>query len=82
MSDDRGSVLTLIGDSMDNSSSFLEPKPHIVNRTSHPIRAMPNLCPFDSYQNKYTGETPLTFYFFYIYTYLQMNWVCLINWVG
>ncbi|PPD86122.1 hypothetical protein GOBAR_DD16954 [Gossypium barbadense] len=50
--DNRGSILTLVGDSMDNSSTFLEPKPHIVNRTSHPIRAMPNLCPFDSYQNK------------------------------
>ncbi|MBA0706125.1 hypothetical protein Golax_018256 [Gossypium laxum] len=27
---------------MDNSSAFLEPKPHIVNRTSHPIRAILN----------------------------------------
>ncbi|MBA0708913.1 hypothetical protein Golax_023993, partial [Gossypium laxum] len=43
--DDRGSILALVGDSMDNSSTFLELKPHIMNRTSHPIRAMPNLRP-------------------------------------
>ncbi|MBA0754406.1 hypothetical protein Gogos_020124 [Gossypium gossypioides] len=30
---------------MDNSSTFLEPKPHIVNHTSHPIRAISNLRP-------------------------------------
>ncbi|MBA0755308.1 hypothetical protein Gogos_020195, partial [Gossypium gossypioides] len=39
------SVLALVGDSMDNSSTFLELKPHIVKRMSHPIRAMPNLHP-------------------------------------
>ncbi|MBA0787216.1 hypothetical protein Gotri_026166 [Gossypium trilobum] len=35
---------------MDNSSTLLEPKPHIVNRTSHPIRAMSNLRPLNSHQ--------------------------------
>ncbi|MBA0764639.1 hypothetical protein Gotri_013966 [Gossypium trilobum] len=56
-------------------------KPHIVNRTSHPIRAMPNLCLLNSHQNKYMGETPLTFYFFYIYIFSQGNRVCLIIWI-
>ncbi|MBA0770398.1 hypothetical protein Gotri_019043 [Gossypium trilobum] len=50
MADDRGSVLTLVGDFMDNSNTFLELKPHIVNRTSHPIRAMPDLHLLNSYQ--------------------------------
>ncbi|MFQ6640964.1 hypothetical protein Gotur_014549 [Gossypium turneri] len=50
MGDDRGSILTLVGDSMDNSSTFLEPKPHIVNCTSHPIRATLNLHLLNSYQ--------------------------------
>ncbi|MBA0787212.1 hypothetical protein Gotri_026166 [Gossypium trilobum] len=50
MGDDQGSVLALVGDSMDNSSTLLEPKPHIVNRTSHPIRAMSNLRPLNSHQ--------------------------------
>ncbi|MFQ6660657.1 hypothetical protein Gotur_029085 [Gossypium turneri] len=36
MGDDRGSVLTLVGDSMDNSSTFLEPELHIVNLQNHP----------------------------------------------
>ncbi|KAH1032367.1 hypothetical protein J1N35_044541 [Gossypium stocksii] len=29
---------------------------------------MPNLRPFSSHQNKYTGETPLTFFIFTFYT--------------
>ena len=45
MGHDRGSVLILVDDSADDSSTHLEPKPHIVNHTSYPIRAMPNLCP-------------------------------------
>ncbi|MFQ6662528.1 hypothetical protein Gotur_030346 [Gossypium turneri] len=36
MGDDRCSILALVGDSMDNSSTFLEPKPHIVNIQNHP----------------------------------------------
>ncbi|MBA0755928.1 hypothetical protein Gogos_020386 [Gossypium gossypioides] len=35
---------------MDNSSTFLEPKLHIVNRTSHLIRALPNLRSLNSHQ--------------------------------
>ncbi|MFQ6625906.1 hypothetical protein Gotur_006397 [Gossypium turneri] len=35
---------------MDNSSTFLEQKPHIMNRTSHPTRAMPNLYPLNGHQ--------------------------------
>ncbi|MBA0606909.1 hypothetical protein Godav_019307 [Gossypium davidsonii] len=50
MGDDQGSVLALVGDSMDNSSTLLKLKPHIVNRTSHPIRAMSNLRPLNSHQ--------------------------------
>ncbi|KAG8496185.1 hypothetical protein CXB51_009021 [Gossypium anomalum] len=42
---DRGSVLVLADDSTNDSSTYLEPKPHVTNHTSYPIRAMPNLCP-------------------------------------
>ncbi|MBA0752078.1 hypothetical protein Gogos_000947 [Gossypium gossypioides] len=35
---------------MDNSSTFLKSKPHIVNRSSHLIRAMSNLRPLNSHQ--------------------------------
>ncbi|KAG8496456.1 hypothetical protein CXB51_009049 [Gossypium anomalum] len=58
---DRGFVLVLVDDSTNNSSTHIEPKPHIVNRTSPLTRAMPNLHSFSSHQNKNTGETPLTF---------------------
>ncbi|KAG8480752.1 hypothetical protein CXB51_025124 [Gossypium anomalum] len=67
MGHDRGSVLILVDDSTDNSSTHLEPKLHIVNRTSPLTKAMPNLRSFSSYQNKYTGETPLTFCTFTLY---------------
>ena len=63
---DRGSVLILADDSTGNSSTYLEPKPHIMNHTNHLTRAMPNLRSFSSHRNKYTGKAYLTFYFFYI----------------
>ncbi|MBA0755899.1 hypothetical protein Gogos_020513 [Gossypium gossypioides] len=44
---------------MDNLSTFLEPKPHIVNRTSHPIRAMPNLRPLVA-KNEFLMEESIT----------------------
>ncbi|KAG8490333.1 hypothetical protein CXB51_016039 [Gossypium anomalum] len=75
MGHDRGSVLILVDDSTDDSSTHLEPKPHIVNHTSHPTRAMPNLRLFSSHQNKFTGETPLTFCIFIPYA----RWLGLFN---
>ncbi|KAG8500485.1 hypothetical protein CXB51_002728 [Gossypium anomalum] len=65
---DRGFVLVLVDDSTNNSSTCLELKPHIVNRTSHLTRAMSNFRPFSSHQNKCTGGTPLTFCIFTFYT--------------
>ncbi|KAG8492686.1 hypothetical protein CXB51_010330 [Gossypium anomalum] len=42
---DRGPVPILADDSTGSSSTYLEPNLHIMNHTSHPTRAIPNLCP-------------------------------------
>ncbi|MFQ6627969.1 hypothetical protein Gotur_007271 [Gossypium turneri] len=54
-----GFVLALVGYSTDNLSTFLELKLHIVNRTSHLIRAMPNLCPLVA-KNGFLMEESIT----------------------
>ncbi|MBA0759826.1 hypothetical protein Gotri_022650 [Gossypium trilobum] len=46
---------------MENSSTFLESKPHIVNRMSHPIRAIPNFCPLNNHQISTWEECLLPF---------------------
>ncbi|MBA0753862.1 hypothetical protein Gogos_021206 [Gossypium gossypioides] len=51
---------------MDNSSTFLESKPHIVNRTSHSIRTMLNLHPLNSHKISIWEKQLLLFIIFAI----------------
>ncbi|KAG8489944.1 hypothetical protein CXB51_015604 [Gossypium anomalum] len=78
---DRGFVLVLVDDSTNSSSTHLELKPHIVNRTSSLTRAMSNLRSFSNHQNKYTGETPLTFYTFTLYA-RGLAWFNKLDWIA